>query len=218
MKTTKSLDSNNYYKSARKYFEKHDYVNAIKNYNLAIKLNPNQAEYYYDLGMTWSAIGNEKRAIRNYTKAIKVNPSDPYAYYARGVSYFLISDYKKAVQDFLDTIELKPIFYISSSSCCHIGIIYSNVGTSENAIEWFEKAITADPNCVNAYLGRGIQYSNLGLFNKAITDFNKSIKISPNYAAAYYCRAVAYAELNNPISIKDIKKAAKLGFMKGRIY
>jgi len=57
---------------------------AIKNYDEAIKLNPNLAEAYNNRGNAYYNKGEFEKAIEDYTKAINLNPNYAIAYYNRG--------------------------------------------------------------------------------------------------------------------------------------
>ena len=57
------------------------YKEAIENYEKAIKVNPNQDNYYNNLGISLHNLKKYKEAIKNYEKAIKINPNDANYYY-----------------------------------------------------------------------------------------------------------------------------------------
>ena len=61
----------------------------------------------------------------------------------------------------------------------------SNTDDNKLAIEYFDKAITQNPNKPEYYLFRGISNSRIDKMTEAIDDFNKAKEINPKYAKAY---------------------------------
>ena len=74
---TKQLNSNQDYANAYNnrgavYNGKGEYDQAIKNCNIAIRIDPNYAEPYNNRGTTHRNKGEVDRAIQDYTKAIEL--------------------------------------------------------------------------------------------------------------------------------------------------
>ncbi|TRU85433.1 MAG: tetratricopeptide repeat protein, partial [Microcystis novacekii Mn_MB_F_20050700_S1D] len=56
---------------------------AVADYNQAIKLNPDDANAYYNRGVAKYNLGDNQGAIADYNQAIKLKPDDAIAYYNR---------------------------------------------------------------------------------------------------------------------------------------
>jgi tetratricopeptide (TPR) repeat protein len=76
-----------------------EYDAAIKEYTLAIEINPNLIVAYFNRGHAYSKKGDHNAAIRDFSKTIKLNPKNVEAYKNRAVSHFFKKDYDKAWQD-----------------------------------------------------------------------------------------------------------------------
>jgi tetratricopeptide (TPR) repeat protein len=81
---------------------------AIKAFNEAIELNPQDTEAYNSIGLIYSVLGNHQQAIKNYNNGIKMNPQSALLYSNRGSSYSDLGNYQQAINDFNKTIELVP--------------------------------------------------------------------------------------------------------------
>ncbi|MDR2638528.1 MAG: tetratricopeptide repeat protein [Helicobacteraceae bacterium] len=132
------------------------------------KLNPNNAESYYNVGDLYRKDGTlhyGETEARNYLQAL--------AYYAQAI---------KIDPDYIDA---------------HIqtGSIYSDIGFYDKAIVYYGKALKIDSNNTRAYAERGFAYMKSGDYEKALADYNQTIKIDPDYAYAYFLRANAYRDL-----------------------
>ena len=84
------------------------YDEAIAEYNLSIKLNPNYTNSYLNLGYVYYQKKQYDLAITNYTKAIELAPQDYKAYTGRGASYQMTKQYKQAVADYDKSLQFNP--------------------------------------------------------------------------------------------------------------
>jgi tetratricopeptide (TPR) repeat protein len=64
------------------------------------------------------------------------------------------------------------------------------------------KAVTIDPNCVDAYLQLGILYSSEHNYEKAIGFYTKAIEVDPQLGEAHYRLGVAYDRTGEPKKAK----------------
>ena len=76
------------------------YKEAIADYTEAIKLNPKDAEAYYNRGNAKYRLKQYKEAIADYDKAIELKPEDAQAYYNRGFAYREVGKKEEADADF----------------------------------------------------------------------------------------------------------------------
>ena len=73
---------------------------AVKDFNKAIALNPNNAQAYSNRGVIFYDNLEYKKAIEDFSKAIASDPNDPLAYFNRGVAYAKKGDTEKAQADY----------------------------------------------------------------------------------------------------------------------
>lgn len=83
------------------------------------------------------------------------------------------------------------------------GIAASKKENLEEAISYYKKAVTVDPEFAFAYDNMGISYRKLNKFDEAIEAYEKSLKIDPNGSMPLQNIAVAYTYK------KEYKKAVK---------
>ncbi len=185
-----------------------DYREAIKYFTEILKMDPENAEAYYNRGTAYVELKHKMLAIRDFTKAIKINPKYTEAYIARGRVFLEMKNYKKAFKDFQKAVEI-------DSNCAegyyYIGKIYESLRKYDEALKFFTKAIEADKNYADAYVERGKVYFKLGLYRKALKDLSTAIKIDENNADAYYNRGVVLTMLRKfGDAVADLKKASML--------
>ena len=84
-------------------------------------------------------------------------------------------------------------------------------GESEQAIQYYDKAIELDQDFTEVYYYRGVAYRSKGDFDHAIQDCTKAIGLNSNYAEAYNNRGVAYIDKGDfDHAIQDCTKAIGL--------
>ncbi|MBD2279605.1 serine protease [Aphanizomenon flos-aquae] len=185
-----------------------DKQGAIDDYNLAIKINPNDADAYYNRGNVRDDLGDKQGAIDDYNQAIKINPNNANAYYNRGIVRNELGDKPGAIDDYNLAIKINPN---DADAYYNRGNVRDDLGDKQGAIDDYNQAIKINPNNANAYYNRGIVRNELGDKPGAIDDYNLAIKINPNDALAYYNRGIVRNELGDkPGAIDDYNLAIKI--------
>jgi tetratricopeptide (TPR) repeat protein len=114
-----------------------NYQQAIKDFNKAIELEPDDAYAYNHRGSTYSDLGNYQQAIKDFNKAIELKPDYSYAYNNRGIAYAALGNYQQAIKDFNKAIELKPD---NSNAYGARGIAYGKLGNKQQEIKDLQTA------------------------------------------------------------------------------
>lgn len=76
-----------------------DYLEALKNYELALKLNPLDVVSISGRGDAYFMIGQFNQSIKDYSRAIELDSDLAEAYHQRGLSYEQVGDNQKAQED-----------------------------------------------------------------------------------------------------------------------
>lgn len=113
------------------------YEQAIADVEEALKLNPNN-ENYYDIGAdAYKGLKQYSKAISYYDTSIRLNPKNSYAYFSRGLTYIEMKEYQKAIADYNKVIELNPN---DGSAYNNRGVAYERLGEYQKAQADFAKA------------------------------------------------------------------------------
>lgn len=176
-----------------------DYVNALKDYRSALKIDPSE-ELFYKTGVAELNAGDDNKAIEHLTEAIKINPKNEFYYFFRGEAELDLGEYDKAINDFNKAIALKPNDYRAIFTR---GKCYFNTHEYMKAIDDFteaEKMYSYDPEL---YYHRGACHYNLANYNDAIIDFSTCLEKNPDNHDALLNRAISFEH------VKDYEKADK---------
>ena len=99
-------DSRSYLNEGNDLSSNGDYQEAIKQYDEAIRLDPDYAKAYFNRAYAYGELGHHELAIIDLDKAIELDPLFADAYYNRGVAYENIGQQQLAEQDFEKAEEL----------------------------------------------------------------------------------------------------------------
>ena len=72
---------------------------ALRDYDEAIRLNPNVADAFINRGNVYDALGRSQDALREYGLAIEANPDNSLIYLNRAITYYRLKEYAKALAD-----------------------------------------------------------------------------------------------------------------------
>ena len=120
------------------YYDKKKLEEAIKNYDKALKLNPNLTEALFNKGICLCNLDKKNEAIEIFNKALEINQNEPELYLQRGYCFFVLENYRKAIKDFNKAIELRPNF---SEAYCRKGACYEALKREEDAVVEYTQAI-----------------------------------------------------------------------------
>jgi len=87
-------------------YNRNDFNNILEDFNKAIGLKKDVAEYYFERGNFNAFYGKTKKAIKDYSFAIKLDGHYRLAYYYRAKSREELGQYFEAIEDYTKCIEL----------------------------------------------------------------------------------------------------------------
>jgi tetratricopeptide (TPR) repeat protein len=76
------------------------YDEAIESYRQVIRIQPNDAEAYYNMGIACRGLGNINEAIESFKQAIRIKPSYIEAHYNLGVAYMEMGKRDSSLQEY----------------------------------------------------------------------------------------------------------------------
>lgn len=120
------------------YIELHRYQQAINEYNLAIKINSQDADVHYNRGIAYSKAGSHhEEAIKDFRSAIELKPQFSKAYNNLGNELRYTGRYEEAAMNFNKAIELDPQM---GEAYYNLGLLYLKFGNTKHASTYLNKA------------------------------------------------------------------------------
>lgn len=146
MKSNKGNRLEKHFELGMLYDEVGQYKDAIREYKLALKIDPLNSDILYDLGVAYGKLNLFKRSLCAYKKAIKANPCNGDAFYNAGVIYSQVLKLDHiALRYFSQAVILQEE---NGEALINIGCIYLDKNKISLAIFHFEKALLA-PNAIS---------------------------------------------------------------------
>lgn len=162
---------------------------AVSTYQAGIILDPKNYDLYIALGDIYMADYDLDQAIRSYCDAITLNPDDARAYSKVGIALWEKDYLEEALVAYHKAVELSPENEYAQNN---LGILYlDGLADAEEALEYFEEAITLNPNYTLAYFNAGRASQEMGFSNDA---------------ANYYQMAIDLNRLTNELDEEDIQQ------------
>lgn len=148
---------------------------ALKEYLLLIKMEPYEAEHFYQAGFLFESRGKKSQALGYYKKALENDPRHSDSYFRLGT---LLYNTKKAgdARIYLEkALKLNPENFKVNF---YMGKIFKEGKNFPLAMEYFEKA-QKDPDFkIKSLIEKGICGVSLKDFDTAIGDFERAIKLN----------------------------------------
>jgi len=115
------------------------YFEAIKIFQRAQKLEPNNPQLLFELSNSYARVNKLERAIALLDSAIMIDDSVAALYNNRGLLYYKLKENKKAINDYQRAIRLDSTLHIIYSN---LALVYYYEKMFDNACQSIEKAET----------------------------------------------------------------------------
>jgi tetratricopeptide (TPR) repeat protein len=185
-----------------------EYNLALKDFNEALGLDPNNALAFLNRGVVWASKKNYERALKDFDEAIRLDPKRAIAYVNRGTTWNNKKEYDRAIKDFDEAVRLDPNI---AGAYLERGVAWARKMNHDQAIKDFDEAIRIDPNKALAYSNRGAVWNKKKEYDHAIKDFDEAIRLDPKNAGAYFGRGVAWNKKKEyDHAIKDFDEAVRV--------
>lgn len=85
-------------------------------YQTTVKINPRNANAYYNWGLSLSNLGKYEEAILKYKKAIEVNPKDKEAYINWGFALYSLGQNEEAIEKFQKALDINSEYALAHTN------------------------------------------------------------------------------------------------------
>lgn len=131
----------------RTYSKNGQYEEAIKEFQIVLKWNPNDLNLFSNLGYAFHQQGRLYEAIQCYLRAIQLSPNNPRVHSNLGQVYADLNIVDKAFQEYQTALRLNPR---DPSIHFSIGVLYYQQGQLNIARQAFLKASQLNPGFIQA--------------------------------------------------------------------
>jgi Flp pilus assembly protein TadD len=118
-----------------------DHKGAIAEYQLAIKLAPNESELYEGMGWEYRKLGQADQAAKAFAEQLKLSPGNPIAMYNLGSAQVDSGQEREAVPLLQEVVR---IYNHPTGADYYLGRALAAQGREEEAVLTFQRATTLD--------------------------------------------------------------------------
>lgn len=176
------LDEHNaqaYFMKGMAWKEIGDTAKAVSSLETAIQQDANYYNAYIMLGII-TAAKKDPKAAGYYEAALRIQPNSQEALYDLAKFYQETEDWNNAVGTYTQLLKVNPHHY---DAHFNLGTIHAaSLKVYDQAIKYFNEAISDNPKDPRGYYGRGYCYEMQGDVQKATADYNVALTLDPNYA------------------------------------
>ena len=150
---------------------------ALKEFLLLTKLEPRNAEHFYNAGKIFEQNNKTDQAVSFYQQAIALNKKHVKAHASLGMMLYKTKQLDAAKREISLAISLNPNEF---SSYFYLGKILKEAKDYPGAVDAFEKALRDPEFKQRALLERGSCFMAVDNPDKAFVEFDRAVKASKN--------------------------------------
>jgi tetratricopeptide (TPR) repeat protein len=213
--TPKKVTAADHFNEGYKAMGRGEYQPAIAAFTEAIRMNPQEPEFFLQRALAYRLMGDRENALGDYRTAELLDPqrsgSSVFAY--RGEVSLEDKDFDQAIAHFDEALAINrfPRAYARAFTLVNRGIAHDEKGNHDKAIADFTEAIRIQPTMHKAYDDRGIAFIHKKDYARAIADFSDFIRLRPSDPHGYENRAQAYRAAGEEAkAVEDERKAKEV--------
>ncbi|QWR78176.1 tetratricopeptide repeat protein [Candidatus Magnetomonas plexicatena] len=167
---------------ANAYLSMENYDKALKEFRVALEMDPFKVEVYNNIGSIYIKLGDKDKAEEEFRKALRVNPTFAVAHHNLGNLYLDKGLDDKALLEY----SLEASFDLHPADA-YMGMagIYLKKGQLNEALENYKVVINNRNDFPEAHFSLGIVYDRLGNVDEALKEFQIALKQRPGYISAH---------------------------------
>jgi tetratricopeptide (TPR) repeat protein len=158
----------------------------------AVKLDPNNASYLYNLGWAYDQLGEAAKAADMYQRAIKASPLSFEAMNNLSLIYSNAGQPDRALpllQQAMRTDPENEAVYANAAN------YYSRRREWKQALQYYERALEINPSSSVAAVEKGRIYLEQGETDAAVDHLSRALEVDPHSFDAYMLLSSAYEKM-----------------------
>ena len=199
------------------YAKFHEEEEALKEYVLLIKKNPENADYYFQAGKLFATRNRADLAEQYLRKAVSLNSGERLYRFELGMHFYLGKKIKEAGSEFEAALKMDPL---DGQALLYMGKINKDAKEYAAAIPYLEKAARDQVYKLRALVELGSCYMSMKMLDKAVPELERAVgciekEADPDSLYARYFLAMCFEkqqEFQKAIAQWDKIYAQKKGF------
>lgn len=192
------------YSIGNTYYMLNNLANAVKYFEKAVEMNPDNMQAIENLSLTYVRMGEKEKGIDTFQK----HSTDTENYRTQFIWGLLLHEagrYQEAENAFKRSLNLNPD---RLEALDELGKVLIKSNKFEEAIDVYSTMLRIDRNNYLAWSGKADTYLKLTRWKDAVSCYKEAINIRPDCYRSYYNMAVALEEAGNTKAAIEAYKTA----------
>ncbi len=165
-------------------------VDAVKSFSNALKIKPDYIDAHCNMGLALARAGQFDDAIKHLLIALQLDSNN--AFIRQSLQKVRMAKEKVATLSKKDEKQ-QHLKKITAADHNNIGVDLARKGKYKEALTHFNKALTLEPDNVNAMCNKGlVLMNNENQLDEAMNYYKKALKINPEYFEAHFNLGLAF--------------------------
>lgn len=148
----------------------------------SIGLDPDNADFYSNLGTVLKDAQRHEDAVKSYRKAVALRPGFAVAWNNLGVALKAMGRFDEAIESYRTALRLQP-GYVGAR--LNLAGAEKEAGRLDDAIADYSSALSYRPNDAEAHYQQGASLMEIGRIDEAVASFRRTVALKPRHAEAY---------------------------------
>jgi len=157
--TTAPFVERGYHNRGLAYLQAGRYADALRDFEKAISINPQDPDAYVGRGTLFARTGSHERALEDLGRAIEIDPGYAEAYSKRCFTKMLVQRPRDAQVDCEKAVALDPLHRDAHTN---LGVVYAALNRPADAESSYRRALALDPSNADANFNYGVLLVVLG--------------------------------------------------------
>ncbi|MBS3758255.1 MAG: tetratricopeptide repeat protein [Desulfobacterales bacterium] len=195
--------------SGDRYYQNGDIDSAIREFKLALMLDPKNVNVHNSLGVCYGVKENFDEALTSFNTAMRLEPDEVMPIYNTGFIYTLKKKYSSALEYFHKAARIDPEVY---ELAFQTGRVYLETDDPRSAVKYLETATRLNPKSGPAFRLLGDCYHLLDRLTDAVNAYKNVLKINSEDAEVLSALGFIYEiqEQNADIALMFCQRASQI--------
>lgn len=147
----------------------------------AMKMNPQDEDVHYNLGLTLTRLGRIDEAVAQYEEALRIFPDYVEAHNNLGNLLMRTRRIEPAIAQFETAVKIMPDY---ASAHNNLGTALQQIGRTNDALLHFHRAATINPDYWEAHFNVAISCLQADLVSEARSELQTVLRLRPDFQPA----------------------------------
>jgi tetratricopeptide (TPR) repeat protein len=175
-------------RAGNKLREEKQFDAALRAYQDAVRLQPEDANAWFYLGMGYVSLDRFEEARSSFRRSVFVAPEDPAKWFGLCLAHYLLGDYGKAIHTCQESVRLDPQ---QAEGWAWMGLGYARQRQWDRATLCLERAAALGTRNTEAWYTLGIRYARRGQRTQVLRVYRRLQELDPEQASRFFDVAVS---------------------------